>query len=287
MEIDIKEYKLFCDKGSSKFNEDVVGINKYVAWILDGSTGLNNKNLISDESDAKWYVTWWDKYLQNNLYKNTSIRNIVLEGMKTIKSEYFSSIKESKIGKLDMPSASIAIVKFHKYKLEYFILGDCTLIMKNDENIIVKDERVCKYDDIIFEKMSKLNQKKSLTVKEKKNILLPYIIENRLKKNTEEGYWILEFDENAVEKSINEYIDISDELKIIMSSDGFSCAFDRYEIFETEEIMTIVKDKGIEHINEKIRQLEKEDKQGIIFPRFKENDDSSCIYLHIIKRQKG
>ena len=159
--------------------------------------------------------------------------------------------------------------------------------MKNDENIIVKDERVCKYDDIIFEKMSKLNQKKSLTVKEKKNILLPYIIENRLKKNTEEGYWILEFDENAVEKSINEYIDISDELKIIMSSDGFSCAFDRYEIFETEEIMTIVKDKGIEHINEKIRQLEKEDKQGIIFPRFKENDDSSCIYLHIIKRQKG
>ena len=45
-------------------------------------------------------------------------------------------------------------------------------IMKNDENIIVKDERVCKYDDIIFEKMSKLNQKKSLTVKEKKNILL-------------------------------------------------------------------------------------------------------------------
>ena len=72
-----------------------------------------------------------------------------------------------------------------------------------------------------------------------------------------------------------------------MSSDGFSCAFDRYEIFETEEIMTIVKDKGIEHINEKIRQLEKEDKQGIIFPRFKENDDSSCIYLHIIKRQKG
>ena len=47
MKIDIKDYKLLCHKGSGEYNEDIVRVCKYGARILDGSTGLNKKNLIS------------------------------------------------------------------------------------------------------------------------------------------------------------------------------------------------------------------------------------------------
>ena len=40
----------------------------------------------------------------------------------------------------------------------------------------------------------------------------------------------------------------------------------------------------IEYVNDKVRKLEHEDKNGLIFPRFKESDDSSCAYLHITKK---
>ena len=63
MELKINDYKLLCNKGSADFNEDIIGLTPYGAWVLDGATGLNNKNLISNESDAKWYVNWWNKYL--------------------------------------------------------------------------------------------------------------------------------------------------------------------------------------------------------------------------------
>ena len=287
MKIDIKDYKLLCHKGSGEYNEDIVRVCKYGAWILDGSTGLNKKNLISKESDAKWYVSWWDKYLYENINKDKSLKTIVCEGIENIKQEYLSTLAGIRLEKLDMPSASVAIVKFYKDKVEYFLLGDCTIVINDtNENIILKDDGVCKFDNMIFEKMKKLNNNnnKSLSVKDKKDILLPYIIENRLKKNSEEGYWILEFDELAVEKSMHDYISINDELKLIISSDGFSCAYDRYNIFSVENIIQIVEENGIEYVNDKVRKLEHEDKNGLIFPRFKESDDSSCAYLHITKK---
>lgn len=285
MKIDIKDYKLLCHKGSGEYNEDIVRVCKYGAWILDGSTGLNKKNLISKESDAKWYVSWWDKYLYENINKDKSLKTIVCEGIENIKQEYLSTLAGIRLEKLDMPSASVAIVKFYKDKVEYFLLGDCTIVINDiNENIILKDDGVCKFDNMIFEKMKKLNKNKSLSVKDKKDILLPYIIENRLKKNSEEGYWILEFDELAVEKSMHDYISINDELKLIISSDGFSCAYDRYNIFSVENIIQIVEENGIEYVNDKVRKLEHEDKNGLIFPRFKESDDSSCAYLHITKK---
>lgn len=285
MKIDIKDYKLLCHKGSGEYNEDIVRVCKYGAWILDGSTGLNKKNLISKESDAKWYVSWWDKYLYENINKDKSLKTIVCEGIENIKQEYLSTLAGIRLEKLDMPSASVAIVKFYKDKVEYFLLGDCTIVINDtNENIILKDDGVCKFDNMIFEKMKKLNNNESLSVKDKKDILLPYIIENRLKKNSEEGYWILEFDELAVEKSMHDYISINDELKLIISSDGFSCAYDRYNIFSVENIIQIVEENGIEYVNDKVRKLEHEDKNGLIFPRFKESDDSSCAYLHITKK---
>lgn len=85
MEIDIKGHKLLCSKGSGEYNEDIARICKNGAWVLDGATGLNNKNLISLESDARWYVSWWNEYLYKNINKDESLKNIVLEGIESIK----------------------------------------------------------------------------------------------------------------------------------------------------------------------------------------------------------
>ena len=69
MALNIRNYSLLCNQGTAKFNEDVVGINPFGAWVLDGATGLNGKNLVSTESDARWYVQWWNRYLYKNINK--------------------------------------------------------------------------------------------------------------------------------------------------------------------------------------------------------------------------
>ena len=96
MELKINDYKLLCNKGSSNFNEDIVGLSSYGAWVLDGATGLNNKNLVSNESDAKWYVNWWNKYLHENMKRNDSLKEIIKDGwiLQYSFSECFPNSKE-------------------------------------------------------------------------------------------------------------------------------------------------------------------------------------------------
>ena len=99
MELKINDYKLLCNKGSAKFNEDIIGLSPYGAWVLDGATGLNNKNLVSNESDAKWYVNWWNKYLHENMKRNDSLKEIMKDGIDEITKEYYELIGDNKVEK--------------------------------------------------------------------------------------------------------------------------------------------------------------------------------------------
>ena len=282
MGIVIRESKLLCCKGSGEFNEDVAGISRYGAWVLDGATGLNNKKIVSDESDAKWYVDWWNNYLSQNIDKDFSLKDILYNGIDIVTREYKNTVGNTKVDKLDIPSCSIVIIKYYKDKLEYLVLGDCTLLTKVNNNYnCIKDESVCRLDEVVFNSIKNIENINELSLLDKKNKVLPVIIENRLKKNTKEGYWILEFNKDAVDNAIHGFIDVKDEISIVLTSDGFSCAFDRYNLVNKKDVFSIVQNEGIDHIYNKIRNLEREDLNGIVYPRFKMSDDSTCVYLNL------
>lgn len=284
MKLKINDYKLLCNKGSADFNEDIIGLTPYGAWVLDGATGLNNKNLISDESDAKWYVNWWNKYLHENINRKDSLKEIVKEGVENIKSEYFSLLKNNKVESLDYPSCAAAILKFHEDKIEYILLADCTLFVNNEKGFkIYKDMAIEKLDKMVYYAMENIENSESMTLNEKKSKVMPIIINNRLKKNTLYGYWSLEFSTEAIDNCLSGFIEINDNTQIMLTSDGFSCACDRYNIFKEEDMLNIAKEKGIDYIYKKIRNLENEDYMSTKFPRFKISDDSSCVYLDIYK----
>lgn len=288
MSIVIKDYKILCNKGSAPYNEDIAGVTPYGAWVLDGATGLNNKNLVSKESDAKWYVTWWNEYLHENINENKSLKLIVSEGVDKIKDEYFGQVGDLKVESIDMPSCSAVIIKFHNDKIEYLLLGDCTFIsQKENEQLIIKDETVCKFDENVFESISKIKDIKKVSLEDKKLKVMPLIIENRLKKNRREGYWILEFNKEAIDNSVYGCINIDNGIKILLSSDGFSSVFDKYNLYNYREIINICDLYGLDYVYYKIRELENSDKEGLKFPRFKIGDDSSCIYLNIYKKEEG
>lgn len=131
--------------------------------------------------------------------------------------------------------------------------------------------------------MAKLENSKNMTFNERKANVMHIIIENRLKKNTIGGYWSLEFSKEAIDNCVSGFIDIKDNTKIMMTSDGFSCVYDRYGIFSKEEIINLANTEGIDYIYKKVREFEKSDDNGVEYPRFKVHDDSSCVYLDIYK----
>lgn len=286
MKLKISDYKLLCNIGSADYNEDIIGLSPYGTWVLDGATGLNNKNLVSNESDANWFVNRWNTYLHDNIKNNDSLRNIIRNGIDEIKSEYMNLVSQNKIEPLDFPSCAATILKFHEDKIEYILLGDCTLFYKTKDLVkVYKDTSLDYFDKIVYDKMANIENGEQLTLNEKKSILMPTIISNRLKKNKHDGYWVLEFSKDALENCISGFIEIEDKIELMIMSDGFSCAYDKYNLYTKEEMMDIAKDKGIDYIYNKIRNIEKEDELSVKFPRFKIHDDSSCIYLDIYRNK--
>ncbi|HHX2459509.1 hypothetical protein [Clostridioides difficile] len=169
MEPKISDYKLLCNKGSGAFNEDIVGLSPYGAWVLDGATGLNNKNLVSTESDAKWYVSWWNSYLHENMEREDSLKVIIKEGIEEITKEYYKLTDDKEVEAIDIPSCSCSILKFYKDKIEYLLLGDCTLLVNNNESVkILKDETLCELDKKVFDFMKEAKDATNLTLKERK-----------------------------------------------------------------------------------------------------------------------
>ena len=57
-------------KAGRQWNEDAYGISEKYGFVLDGATVLSGEHYTSSESDAKWYVDWWNKYLSQNIDKD-------------------------------------------------------------------------------------------------------------------------------------------------------------------------------------------------------------------------
>ena len=280
--MEMKVCDTLCYQGSAKYNEDIVGVSPFGAWVLDGATGLNNKNLVSDKSDANWYVNWWNKNLHQNINKEIALKEIIADGIKLIRDEYYGIVNKDRIEKLDTPSSSISIIKFYSDKIEYFLLGDCALHFKQEEKVkIIKDRTLCYLDKLVYDEMENLPNLKELSYEEIKSSVMKTIISNRLKKNTKDGYWILDFDKEAIDNSINGFIYIKDNIKLMLTSDGFSCISDRYNEIEEQELLNNVEESGVGNIYNKLRKIEEDDYLTTRFPRFKINDDSSCVYLDI------
>lgn len=270
-------------KGSAIANEDVINITEYGAWVLDGATSLNEKCLVDNTSDAKWYVNWWDNYLTENISSNHSLKHIMENGIDMVKNEFIklSGIKEFK--EIDMPSSGISIIKWNldKTSAEYLNLGDCILVYsKNDENIVFYDKKIEQLDSKVLNKINYLTKEQGLTLDQAKTEVFDEIIENRKLKNTPNGYYILGFDKTAIEKATNGHFKLDDNVKIFMATDGFTALYNNYKYTTLDYLLNNIEKKGIESFISILRDIENNDATGILYPRYKIHDDASALYIH-------
>lgn len=273
--------QILCEAGDFA-NEDVAGINEYGAWILDGATGLSGAKLTGEKSDARWYTKWWNVYLSNNLKNNIPLSEIIRNGILQVKIDFHKAINGKPCSKLDYPSSSIAVLKWHDNSIEYFSLGDCPMIIQREDNMEeITDRKISVLDQKVYDAINQIILEHHISAWDAKSLVLPMIKKHRLLLNKEDGYWILGFDIRAVRKASQGIINISEPMKILLSSDGFSALVDKYHTIEKEHFILQVEENGLPLLYENLRNIENLDREGIKYPRFKKSDDASAIYLEI------
>jgi hypothetical protein len=270
---------------SSLYNEDSAFITDSSAWILDGASGLADRTFTHSPSDGQWFVHQWNEYLQEAITDDSrDLRDIVIEGIDTVKDNYFRTITESNVDPISYPSSAVVIVRIKDNILEYFILGDCTLVVESNNTSCksIVDNRIDAFDSLAVKEIHNLQKTKRMAFDEARARTLPLLRKHRSYKNKKNGYWILEFDKNAVAHAIYSQEALYGETYLLLMSDGFAQLSTTFK--KTENVAGLLnraKKDGLNRLYQEIQEMAKIDKECMRFPRLKPLDDASAILLRI------
>lgn len=277
------EYFGFSGRGN-KVNEDFFYIGSKFGFVIDGATGLTDSDIFQVGSDARWFSSSVGKLLKKRLKdESQSVQQTLMDICSQLKEQYGK--QRELIDKNEtamMPSAAISIFRvLEENRIEIYQLGDAPILIErsNQEVEIIIDEKLSELDSQILDKMIKLAKPSNTGALPQKEKCRNLLKKNRMLKNKNNGYWILDLTGEGVGYGEYRLLDMKDIEKIIIMSDGFWEAQNVFHFFkETEELVEAIQTKeSVEGIYDKLRLEQKMDSEGKCFPRMKIKDDATFI----------
>ena len=264
----MKNIKFLSKQGNSaKPNEDKITVLDNAAWILDGATGLTGKRITEKETDALWYVEALDDYLKKHINSSKDIKEIIKNAIKEVKEKYSKYDGFNDLEEIDYPCAALALLRFNSKELEYYVIGDCTLIYSQENESIkeIVDRKLIGLEENILRKMCEVSKVNNISVLDARKLCNDEVISVRKLKNKLNGYWILEFNEDAVDRGLYNKISINGEISICITSDGFSQFYDTFNLAQDYTLY----------------EEQEKDSNCNDYPRLKKRDDTSIIYFEL------
>ena len=272
-------YKSYTIPGAvGRCNEDSCAIGSNYGIVIDGSSGLDKRKVTNYPTDASWYSETLRNYLVEHINEELPLREIMRNAIIEVDNEYNKFPGTENI--TSKPSAAISLYRISDEKLEYFILGDCSLIIRNSNNeyVHLHQDDISMLDQININKMVLIAKEKGIDVSD----ALPYIQEDllrtRLTQNTEGGYWIVSNKPEAVDHALCGTISADDIEQISAMSDGFSQIFDTFHIFSIDELMDKLETLPLEYFTEILEHAKNSDPKCNQYPRFKPSDDKAITF---------
>ena len=266
-------------KGNSNVNEDRIGCFKNYIWLMDGVTCLSDSKT-GELSDSKWFVDKFSEVLVQNLDDSKGLKEILKETVIKTYEAYRTATNYQVIEKNQYPSSSLIIIRQKGSQLEYYLLGDSTLIIKNGQEAIhLTQDTLGEFEKVILQKINHTRISQNISFEEARKAHALEILAKRSHRNEEGGYYILSFEQNALDYGKQGELEILQPLHFLIMSDGFSRYLDLFNRVENSfEFIENVLERGLSTIGKELYEIEEYDHECTRYLRFKKRDDTTCIY---------
>jgi len=267
-------------------NEDLFGTKGNLAWVLDGMTGHREKPRTPAETDGKWYVKQLDDAFKQLSDRNECLSSIARDAIALVRERFQEVTDEDIDGAKDLPAAAGVLIRRIRTesgpdKIEYLILGDCTLLIEKTKTIVrISDERPVLKEQEQIEAMQQALDDGAETPMDARKQVKNLFVKNKNELNTPGGFWMFGLDPEAADEAITGMFRVSNDLKIHLMTDGFSCLVDTYHVYETwEKAIDCLHESGCEVLISEIREVEDADPMLRKYPRTKPSDDATLLSL--------
>lgn len=263
-------------KAGNLNNEDSCYVCKDFGFVIDGATGVFDKNITDMPTDAQWFSNSIKDFLIKNLLNLTkTLKEIMLDAVNYATKEFFK-FKNADI--TFMPSASIVIFRINGKFVEYFVLGDCSLIFLTKSNLkCITQKRVSQLDSKNLKKLKKYAKQYGVDVVNARKYIQTDLQAQRSLKNTKKGYWILSDNTEALNHAEIGKLEKEKIKQIVGVSDGFSQIYDLFKFYSKKQFLKELSINGIEKTYQTLFLLQQTDNLCNNYPRFKLRDDATVI----------
>ena len=259
-------------------NEDFVYVCEDFGFVLDGATGLTGEHVTDEKTDARWFSQTLGNFLITNLSKKKSLRKILKQAI-TFTNQKFDQFRGAKLV-VSRPSACIALFRKIGKKIEFFVLGDCTIVTKNRSGDvkILTTQKLRTLDKQNIEIMKEHAKQEKIDLVDTDKYITPFLLKARLSQNTKNGYWILSSDKRAIRHGFYQKVSLSQISQIVGMTDGFSEIFETFNITSPAELCEKISNgEKLKDIYKILFDAQEKDKKCNKFPRFKVRDDASIF----------
>lgn len=280
-------------KGKKRKNEDFFYIDDTVMIVGDGASGIGIDYMDDELSDAAWFS-------RNVVHK---LSECIHDTSHSIK-EHLQNVVDDLLILYEMkagigysiqlaPSMSIIIVRIiDKEQVEIFTLGDCTCLINIDDCSLLKiqDVSVPKMDEEVLNLMrKKLEEENYKTLKQTRldKEINEKMRSNRMKKNTEAGYWILDLTGKGIEHGLLATYSVDQIKDILLMTDGFYEGKEFFMKTGLSEVgfFTLCKELDLVHIGTYIAKQYRKDIDCKYFERVTAIDDVTAIFATLYKKK--
>lgn len=253
----------------------------HAAWIIDGATGVSDRQLTSGGTDAAWLA----RVIDERLAQLASV------GV----AEHFDHLQDSVRRAFDVetahadlsgdehaPSACLGFLRLHEpsanglLRLEGHFLGDVVALVPTEAGVVRwTDER------------SKPFERRTLAVLEgasRRSGAMPEVVrrqirENRTRLNHPEGYWVVNPRRPWAGRELRFEAAIAPRQPVVLATDGFMRLVDVFGAYSDASLHASLSAGEGERLMEELREREREDARAGLYPRVKIHDDATVLVV--------
>jgi hypothetical protein len=264
-------------------NEDYVWTDDGAAIVLDGATGLTDATYTDAESDGRWYVETLSHEIQQRIATEKSLARVVEASIGAVSDRFEELTGAEKPEKHERPSGAGAVIRWQGEMLEYFVLGDCSVILETEDGTIpVLGKGPRDLDNQVVDRIESIRAESTEPVSytEVRERVDDMLVKHRRMMNEEDGYWTLGQTPEAVRYAQTNEIPKGEIEELIAFTDGFEVLVPTYNVFvDWEGLLQYISYNGLDRAIKTLRAFEQADPECRAYPRLKPSDDIGVIHI--------
>lgn len=268
-------------------NEDRLGYNRHAAFVIDGATGLGDRQFMEGYgSDAAWIAEFAAIRFAERLDRNSDPKTILRQVSEEARDTFVATAGDQP--RYAWPLCSLTALQATSTGFRWFGLGDsCMYILHDDgqSDLVIPIPGAYEWEQHqAAQHIARVGSIGAAGVANDDPTTLEDLRRGRARQNTEGGTtWTFGIVPEAADHLAMVDVPVhGGGATAILCSDGLADLVGLYKLYDPATLIQRATTAGLKSLVTELRHYEREvDPDGLTYPRYKQSDDTTAILLRL------